>query len=142
MSDRRFCAVEDELWDKVPSRAPNSLCPRLRSSIAPLFRSGRSCAVVGAWVIASGLSWLSSTESRGLLDSASEYVDCLRFNETGGDCGCSSASGKMTAEATALYHRISVGMTAAHMLLTKVVLPYFLVMYSRFPSIEELKSPM
>ena len=33
MSVRRLCAVEDELWDKVPSRAPNNLCPRLRSSI-------------------------------------------------------------------------------------------------------------
>ena len=38
MSARRFCAVDDELWDRVPSRAPNNLCPRFRSSSCPVLR--------------------------------------------------------------------------------------------------------
>ena len=36
MSRRRFSAADDELCDKVPSKAPNSLFPRLRSSTASL----------------------------------------------------------------------------------------------------------
>ena len=46
ISVRRFCAVDDELWDNVPSRAPNNLCPRLRSSNCPL-RLRSDCASMG-----------------------------------------------------------------------------------------------
>lgn len=51
MSARRFCAAVDELCDNVPSSAPNSRWPRLRSSAAsspprlPAFRSAAGADV-------------------------------------------------------------------------------------------------
>ena len=110
MSVRRFCAVEDELWDNVPSRAPNSLCPRLRSSTCPLFR--RSAAVrsidvvveLGAGSAFSGLLLLLSLWlSRGRLECSFENEDWRRFRL--GDVvlgGSAGSSGSMTAEATIL----------------------------------------
>lgn len=105
ISVRRFCAVEDERCDKVPSRAPNNLCPRLRSSNCPLLRSSDCRLEAADWggVIISGRPVQSSWLRRGLLPPASEKEDCLRFRVAGGERGCSSVSGNITAEATALY---------------------------------------
>ena len=105
MSVRRFCAVEDELWDNVPSRAPNSLCPRLRSSICPLFRRSDCWVpwVAACWgvMVLGLLPLLSLWPSLGLFDRSSEKEDCLRLRLAGGEGGCSD-SGSITAEATAL----------------------------------------
>lgn len=102
MSVRRFCAAEDELWDKVPSRAPNNLCPRLRSSSCPLLRRSDawSCPIEDSEPKLCPLLfefWLN----RGLLELSSVIDDCLRFADIeGGDS--STGSGRMTADATAL----------------------------------------
>lgn len=79
ISVRRFCAVEDELWDKVLSRAPNNLCPRLRSSICPLLRrsDGRSCVDESR-----ATSWPLPVESwliRGRLAASSGNGEGLRL---------------------------------------------------------------
>lgn len=104
MSVRRFCAVEDELWDKVPSRAPNNLCPRLRSSNCPLLRrsDGWSCADV-ACEAKSVVSWPGSWLNRSRLTLPSETDDFLRFNGGKDVWDSSMGSGTMTAEATALW---------------------------------------
>lgn len=104
ISVRRFCAVEDELWDKVSSKAPNNLCPRLRSSNCPfLRRSGnRSCVGIGSLPVSIGECWVS----RGLLALPSDVFDCLRLACAEG-WGSSIASGSITAEATALDRLIS-----------------------------------
>lgn len=104
ISVRRFCAVEDELWDKVSIKAPNNLCPRLRSSNCPfLRRSGtRSCVGIGSLPVSIGECWVS----RGLLALPSDVVDCLRLACSEG-WGSSIASGSITAEATALNRSIS-----------------------------------
>ena len=81
ISVRRFCAVEDELWDKVLSRAPNSLCPRLRSSICPLLRRSDSRSGVE---VSRAMSWPSSIGSwliRVRLAALSGNGECLRFVE-------------------------------------------------------------
>lgn len=81
ISVRRFCAVEDELWDKVLSRAPNNLCPRLRSSICPLLRRSDSRSGVE---VSRAMSWPLSIESwliRGRLAVFSGNGECLRFVE-------------------------------------------------------------
>lgn len=105
MSVRRFCAVDDELWDKVPSRAPNSLCPRLRSSICPLLRRSdcRVSWVADCWgdTVSGSLPLVSLWPSLGRFDRSSEKEDCLRFRVAGGEGDCSD-SGRMTAEARAL----------------------------------------
>ena len=109
MSVRRFCAVEDELWDNVPSRAPNSLCPRLRSSICPLLRRSdcRVSWLADCWgvMVLSLLPLLSLWPSLGLFDRSSENEDCLRLRVGGGEGG-SSDSGNITAEATALQRKM------------------------------------
>ena len=81
ISVRRFCAAEDELWDNVLSRAPNNLCPRLRSSTCPLLR--RSDSRSGADV-SGATSWPLPIESwliRGRLAVSSDNGECLRFAE-------------------------------------------------------------
>lgn len=117
MSARRFCAGEDELCESVPSRAPNSLWPRLRSSSAPLpYRAAlRSRSVLRSATPAEddGGRLLSSGEDRGgrsswslsrrRLLSASEMEDFLRFRPFSGDAGTSlSGSGNATADAISL----------------------------------------
>lgn len=104
ISVRRFCAVEDELWDKVSSKAPNNLCPRLRSSNCPfLRRSGtRSCVGIGSLLVTIGECWVS----RGLLALPTDVFDCLRLPCAEG-WGPSVVSGSNTAEATALNLLIS-----------------------------------
>ena len=106
MSARRFCAVDDELWDSVPSRAPNNLCPRFRSSSCPVLRRSlnRSDLWGGDPSLANGsVSVFSLRPSLGLFDSEDDIDDCLLFKGfafTGS--GSSSVSGRMTADATAL----------------------------------------
>lgn len=104
ISVRRFCAVEDELWDKVPSRAPNNLCPRLRSSNCPLLRrsDGWSCADV-ACKTTLVVSWPGSWLNRRRLTLLAETDDCLRFGGREEVRVSSMGSGTMTAEATALW---------------------------------------
>lgn len=94
MSARRFCAVDDELCERVPSRAPNNFWPRLRSSTCSLFRRDG--------VPASCLLWLASALSRGLLLPPSEIEDCLRFAGPCGEGNWDTGSGRITSEATAL----------------------------------------
>lgn len=109
MSVRRFCAVDDELWDNVPSRAPNSLCPRLRSSICPLLRRSDVrvswVADCGGVMVSVPFPRASLWPSRGLFERSPENEDCLRLRVAGGEGGCSD-SGKMTAEATALEEKV------------------------------------
>ncbi len=106
MSVRRFCAVEDELWDNVPSRAPNSLCPRLRSSNCPLLRRSDALSRGEAGEFLLSLDWPLSSLS--LLLRSSEKEDWRRFNVGDVDKGRSVvSSGSMTAEATALKDSFS-----------------------------------
>ena len=106
MSTRRFCAVDDELCDNVPSRAPNSLCPRLRSSICPLLRRSDDRSGVGNDGFPAAPS--SSPDvcfSRGRLLLCSDTDDCLRFvaPSIDGSFSTVSGSGRLTAEAITLY---------------------------------------
>lgn len=105
MSLRRFCAVDDELWDKVPSRAPNSLCPRLRSSnwlmlLRP--EPGFSLLSSSGVDLASLPLLLSSWDRRGRLGWFSEVEDCLRLIAVGDGMGLSVVSGTITADASGL----------------------------------------
>ena len=107
MSVRRFCAVEDELWDNVPSRAPNNLCPRLRSSTCPLFRRSdarsRGAVDVVGDAAESALELLSPRLNRGRFACSSEKEDWRRLRVRGEALGGSiDSSGTITAEATAL----------------------------------------
>lgn len=108
ISVRRFCAAEDELWDKVPSRAPNNLCPRLRSSNCPLLcrSDGWSCLVEDSEPTSCPLSF-EFWPNRGLLELCSVMDDCLRFVDNG-DGTSSTGSGRMTADATALRNKYLV----------------------------------
>ena len=86
MSSRRLCAVDDELCERVPKRAPKSLCPRLRSSKAPfLRRSARLSATADSSILLGAFcnvdsGWLESVLRRGRLASVLIVEDCLRFN--------------------------------------------------------------
>lgn len=92
----------------MPSRAPNNLCPRFRSSIKPLFR--RSDALFGGLDGGNPASLASYWLSRGRFAFCSEVDDCLRFADKGKEASCSVvSSGTMTAEGTALETDISVG---------------------------------
>jgi hypothetical protein len=112
ISTRRFCAVEDELCARVPSRAPNNLFPRFRSSS---FTLSSDLGVV--FVSAAGgdepltRSREPYSDKRGRLLSTSDTEDCLRF-ESEGEGGCSTVSGKMTADATSLQIFLSGALVA------------------------------
>lgn len=102
MSTRRLCAVEDELCARVPSRAPNNLFPRFRSSSFLLSScSGARLGFAGGDDPPSTWSIEPSSDNRGRLLFASETDDCLRLADSGGD-SCSTVSGKITADATSL----------------------------------------
>ena len=106
MSVRRFCAVDDELWDNVPSRLPNNLCPRLRSSNWPLLRRSKALSTrVGGGDIVASADVSSPLLRRGLFASCSETMDFLRLVGASGEFGCSLASGIITAEAMALVSK-------------------------------------
>lgn len=105
ISDRRFDAVEDELWDNVPSRAPNSLCPRLRSSNCPLLRRSEARSwgdSVWGEAAESRVPMLASCLKRRRLELSLANEDWRRLRLAGDVGVCSSVSGRMTAEATAL----------------------------------------
>ena len=104
ISARRFCALDDELCERVPSRAPNSLCPRFRSSALPLTRrSSRMIEVAGPGRSSSGgLSSSTLLSRRSRLVLLSEPPDCRRLAKLVGEGSFSASSGTTTAEATTL----------------------------------------
>jgi hypothetical protein len=105
ISALRFAAEDEELCESVPSRAPNSLWPRLRSSTCPLLRRASRCS--SSTLAGRGGSLLPSLLSRGRLESFSDMEDCLRLREvpSPGDEGSgvgSWASGTTMADAIIL----------------------------------------
>ena len=88
----------------MPSRAPNSLCPRFRSSVMPFLR--RSAALLERSEGGEPPLPVSGRASRGRLAPESEFDDCLRLADSGGEASCSLiSSGMITAEAIALTTR-------------------------------------
>lgn len=104
ISARLFCVTVDELCESVPSSAPNSRCPRFRSSSCPLLRRPVSLRLsVLVFGAADGLGEEERacsvlTRRRLLSLSSSEMGDCLLFSTAVSWAG-GSGSGKATAEA-------------------------------------------
>lgn len=101
MSALRLCVVLDEFCDSVPSKPPNSRCPRRLSSASPFTRRPVTRFVEAI----SGCSWCSRPGSavvalrRRRLFSGFDADDPRRFCGPGDD---GSSSGRTTAEAMVL----------------------------------------